>query len=181
MIFKEIVKKLQKMTFKEIVGENCGSVPWDVQKLLIYLKSVRERSDFHPEESAYAHTEIVTDRLIQTGKPDLIVSGIFHDLFKAWGNINPKNGYHTSPDHDKLAANFIRAAVKYNDYNGVVAFIEGMCANVERVAAICENHMKIKRIGEMRPFKQKKMRELDVYEDLLIFARADNMLVEFIV
>ena len=142
------------MKFETLIKD----APFEVLKLLEALKGVRERPDFHPEENCWRHTEIVTNRLIQTGKPDLIVSGIFHDLFKSWGYINPKNGYPTSPDHDKLAANFIRAAVKYNDYNGVVAFIEGMGANVERVALICENHMRIKRMCEMRPSKQQKMR-----------------------
>jgi len=159
------------MTFETLIK----SAPTVVLDKLEGLKSLRERPDYHPEESAYIHVQIVTNRLIQTGNPDLIMSGIFHDIFKAeTAKINPKNGYPTSPKHDTYAGRFIRADAD------VQAFILSIGANPERVAQICEQHMRIKVYSEMNAKKQQAFRDMEIFSDVLIFSMADDMLTEFV-
>ena len=87
------------MTFETLLE----SAPAGTIERLETLKGFRERPDYHPEESAYIHIKIVTNRLIQTGNPDLIVSGILHDICKLeTAKINTKNGFPTSPGHESL-------------------------------------------------------------------------------
>jgi hypothetical protein len=139
------------------------------------LKLLRERPDYHPEDSAFEHVKIVTNRLIQTGNPDLIMAGIFHDIFKKeTAKLNPKNGYPTSPGHDKAAADWIKSNTE------VQSFIESNGANFLRVAEICMQHMRIKVYDEMNEKKKKAYRLTEIFSDLLIFSMADDMLIEFV-
>ena len=168
------------MTFEDIIK----IAPIGVIKKLEELKSLRERPDYHPEPSAFFHTKIVTTRLIQTGKPDLIVAGVFHDLFKAVdGRGNPtglsRHGYPTAPHHPDDAAFFIRMNIA-NDSTNFLSFFTKMGADPERVAKICEQHMRIKIYPQMGERKKAIFREMEIFEDLQIFTRADNMLEEFV-
>ena len=163
------------MTFDTLIEK----APETVKALVEGLKTLRERPDFHPEESAYEHIKIVTNRLIQTGNPDLIMSGIFHDIFKkVTAKLNPKNGYPTSPGHDYLAHKSIMEWLK-DDNNEIIAYIKSIGADPERVALMCKHHMRIKVIGEMRQAKQEAFRQMEIFRDLQIFDRADNMLTDF--
>ena len=88
------------MTFQQLIS----TAPSIVQSKLEELKTLRERPDYHPEPSTFHHIEIVTNRLIQTGDPDLIMAGILHDICKLdCKKINPKTGHPTSPGHDIAA------------------------------------------------------------------------------
>ena len=83
-------------------------LPQSIVDKLNDLKGMRERPDFHPEESAFIHVKIVTERLIRTGDIDLIIAGIFHDIAKFdTMKINPKTGHPTSPGHDSVGARLV--------------------------------------------------------------------------
>lgn len=163
--------------------------PQIVKDKLEGLKSLRERPDYHPEENAFEHTKIVTERLIKTGKPELILAGVFHDIFKAeLAKINPKNGYPTSPGHDKAAAEFIRQNISETGGNiSFSFFFTKVCQEfggdillvIKRTADICEQHMRIKEYSVMQKKKQQAFRDMDIFSDLLIFSEADDMLKEF--
>lgn len=156
------------MTFQEIIKD----VPQIIKDKLESLKTLRERPDYHPEPSAFHHIEIVTNRLITTGNPNLICTGILHDICKLdTMRINPKTGHPTSPGHDKWAS----LLVKRNPE--IKKWIIKMGGKVSTVADLCEQHMRIKQIDQMKASKQEKLREMDIFPLLQKFTLADNMLI----
>jgi len=203
----EKVFTYEGITKTVLASDIIDNAPPSVLTKLEELKTLKERDDFHPEPSCFIHTKIVTNRLIQTGNPDLIMAGVFHDLFKVRdlnGNptgLNPKTGNPTAPYHPEDACEFIMAAETavrllkpqkdftlilcgvvsiFETAESLIKFITDMGADPIRVAQICAFHMKIKRYPEMRKAKQERMEALEIFTDLQVFARADNMLVEFV-
>ena len=146
--------------------------PQHIQDMFLELSQLRERPDFHPEESAAKHIEIVTNRCIAFDNANLIMTAFFHDLFKAkTARINPKNGHPTCPGHDVEAEKFIRRN------EDVQAFIRSFKANPEIVAWLVGQHMRIAQIGNMRTSKQETFRAEPHFNLLEIFHCADNMLI----
>ena len=162
------------MTFQDIIQ----TAPHIILRKLEQLKFLRERPDFHPEPSAFHHIQIVTDRLIQTGNPNLIMAGVLHDIAK-FDTVrqNPKTGFPTSPGHDDVAFTLIM------DNNQVRAFCTQNGADPDIVALICKNHMRFHQIGQMRPAKRDRQiqdwTDQGIFDLLQIFGAADNMLVDF--
>ena len=162
------------MTFTDIIQ----TAPHIIQRKLEQLKFLRERPDFHPEPSAFHHIQIVTDRLIPTGNPNLIMAGVLHDIAK-FDTVrqNPKTGFPTSPGHDDVAFQLIM------DNMQVRAFCTQHGANPDTVALICKNHMRFHQLGQMRPAKRDKQiqdwTDQGIFDMLQIFGAADNMLVDF--
>lgn len=154
------------------------NAPHIIQRKLEQLKFLRERPDFHPEPSAFHHIQIVTDRLIPTGNPNLIMAGVLHDIAK-FDTVrqNPKTGFPTSPGHDDVAFQLIM------DNMQVRAFCTQHGANPDTVALICKNHMRFHQLGQMRPAKRDKQiqdwTDQGIFDMLQIFGAADNMLVDF--
>lgn len=156
------------ITFNNIIE----GLPHQFLNKLNELKKMRERPDFHPEESAFEHIKIVTERCIKFADPDLIMAAIFHDIHKLdTMKINPKTGWPTSPGHDKWAQKTIE---KNED---VREFIRNFGADPDTVAGICGQHMRIHQINQMRPVKQKAMIELPFFNKLAAFSAFDDMLV----
>lgn len=156
-----------KFNFDDIINE----LPTEMFDKLMELKTLRERPDFHPEESTFEHIKIVTNRAIKLGDADLIMAGIFHDIHKLdTMEINPKTGWPTSPGHDKWALKTIQKNSNVQD------FIKSFNASCDNVAGICGEHMRIARIHEMRKKKQDDMRKLPFFLKLQIFTKFDDML-----
>lgn len=159
----------RELEFFEIIN----TLPKRTLRKLEQLKILRERPDFHPESSAFEHVKIVTCRLISTGNRNLIASGIFHDITKLdEAKINPKNGFPTSPGHDKSGAEF---SLREENKNWIIEF----GADPETVAWICENHMRIQQINEMKPKKQEVFRSHQSFQLLEKFTSADKMNIEW--
>jgi len=162
------------MTFQQLII----TAPSIVQTKLEELKTLRERPDYHPEPSTFHHIEIVTNRLIQTGDPDLIMAGILHDICKLdCKKINPKTGHPTSPGHDIAAFDLIGETPQIQTWiseNGGDPYI---------VKHICLAHMRFHQLGQMRPFKRdtqiQKWKDIGIWDKLQFHGAADNMLVEF--
>ena len=162
------------MDFQKIIE----TLPQSVKDKLDDLKGLRERPDFHPEESAFEHVKIVTERLISIRDLTLIACGIFHDICKVdTVKINEKTGFPTSPGHEISAVKFIESDLE------VQRWILEFGADLEKVKGICLNHMRIHQLPQMREEKRKKyisQWELDgILGKLLIFSKADDMLIEF--
>ncbi len=154
-------------TFEELLA----LAPQEVQDMIKGLKDLRERPDYHPEDSAYEHVKIVTERLMETGDMDLVMAGLFHDIAKKiTAKPNPKSGWPTSPGHDKVGA---KLALEHS------TFVEDMGADLNNVVEICGEHMRMKQMDQMRPHKQQQIKDLKTYDKLEIFTRADNMLEDF--
>jgi hypothetical protein len=162
------------MTFQELIKTSTPVI----QRKLEQLKFLRERPDFHPEASAFEHIKIVTERLIPTGDPDLILAGILHDICKFdTVRMNEKTGWPTSPGHDKEAETLILISPSIQQWiveNG---------GNVNRVAAICGAHMRFHQLGQMRSAKRDaqiaEWMKIGIFTKLQIFGAADNMIEEF--
>jgi len=162
------------MNFKELVE----GAPPIIKRKLEQLKFLRERPDFHPEPSAFEHIRIVTERLIPTGDPNLVMSGLLHDICKFdCVRENPKNGFPTSPGHDKQAETLIRISPSIKDW------IHQNGGDFDLVASICGAHMRFHILGEMRQSKRERQiedwKDLGVWDQLQIFGAADNMIEEF--
>jgi hypothetical protein len=161
-------------TFNEIID----GAPSIIKRKLEQLKFLRERPDFHPEPSAFAHIQIVTERLLQTQNPNLIMAGILHDICK-FDTVreNPKTGFPTSPGHDQAAHDLILHNHTIQDW------IRDNSAKVTVVANICLGHMRFHQLGDMRPAKSdaqiQTWKDQGIWEFLQIFGAADNMLEEF--
>lgn len=155
--------------FDEIV-EN---LPEEIHKLLMDLKTLRERPDYHPEESVYEHIKIVTERLLQTDDPDLVLTAIFHDIGKLVKNIgNGPSGWPTAPNHPKFAGDMVD---KHRDW------IWWFGANPDNVKWLCLNHMKFNEYSKMSK-KNTTRREIassPLFNKLVLFNSADKMLNDF--
>jgi hypothetical protein len=161
-------------TFQEIID----SAPHIIKRKLEQLKFLRERPDYHPEESAFKHIQIVTERLMQTGDPDLIMSGILHDIAKFdTVQMNPKTGWPTSPGHDKAAARLIEESDTIGNW------IEAFKADPDIVALICGAHMRFHQLGDMKPAKRdsqiQSWKDAGIWDKLQFMGAADNMLEDF--
>lgn len=154
--------------FEEIV---C-LLPENTRNELERLKTYKEDNTYHPESSVFEHIKIVTNRLIQTGDIDLIISAVYHDIGKliAAEQTLIKSGKFRAFGHDKISGKFV-----LNDKD----FIESIGGNIKNVHEIVVNHMRIGLINEMRKEKALIMKSLPTYEKLLLFSQADNMLNDF--
>jgi hypothetical protein len=162
------------MTFEKIIS----TAPHTIKRKLEQLKFLRERPDFHPEPSTFHHLQIVTERLLQTGDPDLFMSGVLHDICK-FDTVqeNPKTGWPTCPGHDIAAFNLIA------ENHIVKTWIVDHGADPTKVAWICRNHMRFHQLAGMRETKREAQistwKQLGIWDALQIFGAADNMLEEF--
>lgn len=147
-----------------------ADAPQVVKDIMESLKGLRENPLYHPEESTFEHIRIVVGRLEDTGDVDLILSGFFHDLFKLkTAIVNEKTGHPSSPNHDVEVAAFIRHQKNVQD------FIRAQGADVEIVASICEQHMRVKIIGEMKASKRWALMAHELFDKLCLFTLADKM------
>jgi len=159
------MKKLLKISSFE---QLFSLLPMKQRDMLNTLKEIRERKDFHPEENAYEHVRIVTERCIETGDPELILAAIFHDIFKFKLNeINEKTGEPTARGHEEEACKMV---IENSD------FILKFGADPGIVAGICLHHMRIKNFNVMKKSKRMAMMNQPFFLKVAIFTRADNML-----
>lgn len=156
------------MNFREFLNK----LPEDIVLKLLDLKQLRERPDFHPEESTFKHVQIVTERAITIGDPDLIAAGLFHDLHKLdTATQNTKTGWPTSPGHDKWAATTIERR------KDIQEFILSINADPDTVKGICGQHMRIHQMADMKKSKQDALKEMKFFKKLNAFSLLDNMLL----
>lgn len=167
MSMKDRTKNKTFSTFEELIA----LLPPELQERLEKLKANPERTDYHPEGNTYDHIEIVTERLMTTGDIDLIIAGLFHDMFKLeTTRLNPKNGQLCAFGHEKGSAKLV---LIHSD------FIRKMGGDVDIVYGIVNNHMRIKQYNKMKQIKQQKLDELPYIKKLKVFALADSMLIEW--
>ena len=148
------------------------TAPSEIKEKFIQLYAMRERPDYHPEESAGRHIEIVVERAIQFGDKDLIMAAFYHDIHKHdTMKINEKTGWPTSPGHDKWSHNTIRDNVL------VQSHISEFGADIDTVRVICGEHMRYHQLDKMKESKQLEMKSLFCFNKLRAFGIMDNMLI----
>lgn len=168
------------MTFFEKLIEDA---PANVLAKLEELKTLRERPEYHPEPSTYEHIKIVVNRLAETGDADLILTGLFHDLFKLdcviIRDVVDESGaptgetFPSSPGHEDEAEKFVTSDEETR------AFIRAKGGNPDVVAFLCGQHMRVKRMKEMRWSKRAEILAGEHFEKLCVFSLADRMLMEW--
>lgn len=170
---------MKSNTFEDIIKQ----LPYPCRKLLLDLKSLRERPDYHPEPSAYEHVKIVTERLLSLPtdfihKKELVISALFHDIGKkvcSRPNYKLKDKFSfippTSPGHDKFGADL---ALFYQD-----ELEKAFNCNIEIVHYICSQHMRINSFVNMKTAKKINFFNDVYFKDLCVFSRADDMLLNF--
>lgn len=150
------------------------NLPTELYSKFQDLKLLRERPDYHPEESAYEHIKIVYNRCKQFNDYELLVSAIFHDITKYDDHkISQKTGYPTSPGHDIHGANLSK--LWYSHFENLFE----ISLNIDKIYYICKNHMRIHDFHKMN-IKKRNLFKTDLYFiDLVKFTHADDMLFEF--
>lgn len=143
-----------------------------LQSKFTRLRQLRERPDYHPEESAAKHIEIVTNRCVASDNPNLILTGFLHDICKAeTARPNPKNGFPMCPGHDFEAAKLIRTN------EDVQRFIRTFKGNVDIVEWLVAQHMRIAQLSVMKKSKQDAMTNHPWFNMLQAFHCCDDMLI----
>lgn len=156
----------------KIFEELVALAPQHVKDELERLKTYEENSQWHPEENTYEHIKIVVNRLITTGDIDLIMAGLYHDIGKliAAEKTLEKQGKFRAFGHENIGSKWVIKDSK---------FIESIGANVSNVDQIVSNHMRMKLLDNMGKKKVDAMKALPMWDKLVIFNRADSMLLEF--
>ena len=148
------------------------NLPIEFRERINKMKLLKERDDFHPEESTFEHIRIVTERALRIGDKDLIASAILHDIHKIdCATINDKTGFVTCPEHDKM----IEGTISNN--LDIQEFILKIGADLLNVKFICGEHMRISNINSMSRRKVDKYRSHPTFLKLLIFHKIDDMLI----
>ena len=141
-------------------------LPTELQKRVYALKDIDQRRDFHPEGNTLKHTIMVVRRAIQSNDIDIVLAALFHDIGKAeTGKIHPKKGHMTHYGHEKVSASLVK---KYAN------FVKKIGGNPANVLYIVKNHMRAKKIGDMRPAKQRKLKSFRAWQDLDRFTKYDR-------
>jgi hypothetical protein len=146
-------------------------MPIEVRAKLDENLTLRENPKFHPEENAFEHIKIVTNRLTKTKDINLILAGLFHDICKKESAIpREKSPWFLCRDHEKKGADF---AMEHKN------FILSLGGNPKKIHWIIWNHMRIKIFDEMRKKKQKELTSNKWFNDLLTFSKADKMFFDW--
>jgi len=150
------------MNFSEILE----MFPSELRTRVLNLENFDQRRDKHPEGNVLNHTIAVFNRLRKHNDIGLLLAAVFHDIGKdSTASTHPTKGHITHYGHEKVSADLV---IWYAD------LIEEFGCSVDRVQTIKKNHMRIKCIDKMRPSKQSKMREMDYFNDLVLFNAADK-------
>ena len=159
------------MKAKQVMPQTLESfikiLPKEIQNYLEKSKQVPQTLKWHPEKWVYKHIEIVFDRARKTGDIDLVLTAIFHDLGKMDTTTSDpeKPDVHPSHGHERISTKLV---LKHADW------IEEMGGNLEKIHFLVANHMRMKTIDEMRPFKQELLRSSEYFNDLKKFTKIDT-------
>jgi len=168
------------MTFFELVD----ILPLQLKVKLYNLKTLKERSDYHPEDNTFEHIKIVTERCISTGDNDLIMAGIFHDIGKLDAAFHVKeNNYGTLSFYENLSKGKVKTYghehIAANIVDAYHWFVQDFGADYDTVRFLVSEHMRIKQLDKMKKQKVDILKSNPNFNKLLIFTDADNMLKEF--
>lgn len=157
------------MTFNTLIQ----TAPFSITSRLDFLSTLVERKDYHPEANTLVHIQMVTDCLVATGDINLILTGVLHDICKGDDGIldltGGQDGFPTSPGHGPAAAKLIQSDLD------IQKWIIALGGDIQRICDLCDNHMRIKQFDHMPAVKQQRFRDLDCFDDLLVFTAGDKM------
>lgn len=154
-----------------LVLARCGALGAVLPEVTA-LVGVPEHPDYHPEGDTWAHTLLVLDAAAQLRPGDAALgwAALCHDLGKA---ETPADDLPMHPGHEERSERIARA---------LLARLKAPVRLAEAVAAVCAEHMRVKRHTEMRAGRVLRMlervgalRDPDRLRLLLDLADADDL------
>lgn len=141
-------------------------VPEEIRSYLDRCESTPQSSRWHPEGNVLTHIKIVYNRARRSGDINQALAAIFHDLGKADTTAKNKRGEWAAHGHENVSARLVE---KYKKWIG------SMGASWFQVYNIVKEHMRIKLMDRMRPFKQEQLRSNKWFDKLNQFTSFDDM------
>jgi hypothetical protein len=149
------------------------------------LFTLKERADYHPENSCAEHIIKVYNRCRMIGDIDMMIAAVFHDICKldAAKKVKDNNFFNIEEFNKKKEDRTLKtyghaemAAELLKDYKDE---IENHYGNFDTVHFIVNNHMRIKQFKAMNYNKKYELISSPYYLKLAIFIKADDMLFDF--
>tara|TARA_R110001592_G_scaffold361603_1_gene672702 strand:+ start:793 stop:1509 length:717 start_codon:yes stop_codon:yes gene_type:complete len=128
----------------------------------------KQNPKWHPEGNSLKHIIVVTERAMAHFPFDIDIqlSAYFHDLGKLdCYDISKKTGQPTAYGHENVSEKLV-----FTYY----PWIEELGGNVDKIAWIVKNHMRVKFINNMTASKRNKLMEHEWYDDLAAFNVIDT-------
>lgn len=129
------------------------------------LKGVPQPIEYHHEGDVFTHTYLALKSLPENASLHLIWAVILHDIAKPQTLIREgeKIIFH---DHAEVSANMAKQILKRLRFSNI---------EIDTVAWLIDNHMKIGQVDKMRPTKKMAFLLDPRFEDLIELCRADSM------
>jgi len=171
LIYKKhgIVKEnLEPMNYIPTFEEISKAAPKEIQDYLRRCGNTPQSAQWHPEGDVLKHISIVYNRARKTGDMNNAIAALFHDLGKA--DVTKQS--FTKPDawpahgHEFVSAKLVE---KYKEW------IQSIGADWKEVYEMVKEHIRVKKIGEMRPSKQAELRSNKYFSKINNFSQFDDM------
>jgi hypothetical protein len=148
-------------------------MPPILYEYLMACRQTPQSPHWHPEgpneevpHNVYFHTNIVYERARKYGDSNLMMASFFHDLGKVDTTKPNDHGSWGSHGHEAVSARLVQ---RYK------VWIEEMGCNYELVYNVVKEHMRIKKIDEMRISKQKELLDNPYIFFIKKFTEFDDM------
>lgn len=146
--------------------------PDEIKGYLDRCASTHQTKQWHPEGDCLTHIKVVFNRAKRTGDINLMLAALFHDLGKA--DVTTKHP--SIPDkwsakmHELVSARLVK---RHREW------IEEMGGDFDTVYYLVDQHMRIKKMSEMRPSKQEIMKSHPNFKLLSRFTDFDDMRIDY--
>ncbi|OQC08058.1 MAG: CCA-adding enzyme [Candidatus Hydrogenedentes bacterium ADurb.Bin101] len=128
------------------------------------MKGVEQPAGFHPEGDVFQHTLLCLEHLPEGASPSLAFAVLLHDAGKP--------GTQTFEDrirfnwHEKAGARIAEEVCRR---------LRMPSRDVERIAWLVENHMRLKDFSRMREHRRRRLVRMPGFEELLALCRIDAL------
>ena len=123
----------------------------------------------HPEGDVLVHTKIVFARARNrsANNVDMQLAALFHDLGKVDTTVPKEDGGYSAHEHELVSTRLLTYARRE---------VEELGGNYEKIKFIVRNHMRAKRLDEMKRSKVAELEEQgEWFDDLMLFTECDDM------
>lgn len=127
---------MKTLSFQEILNE----FPDSLRERILGLEKIDQRRDFHPEGNVLNHTKIVFQKARRFRDINLMLTAIFHDIGK--DSTTDDNG--SAFGHEDVSADTVM------EFKHTIRKLGG---DINIIHWLVKNHMRIKVVRSMRPFK----------------------------
>lgn len=157
-------KTIKPRTFQDFYD----AAPKVIQEYIDAAANVKQSILWHPEGDVKTHINIVFNRAKRTGDINFMLAALFHDLGKVDKTVKHPTipGKYSAHGHEVVSARLVK---RYRDW------IEELGGDYDIVYYIVSQHMRVKHIEEMRPFKREAFRKEKYFDLVHQFSEFDDM------